>query len=159
MTTPNPSPPGQTKPRRSPADRGISTLDDLASLKYIVIFFVVAVLVGCASHQPKQQVVAPASSSFSHPTIIIVETNPVVYVAGEVMHPGRFIWTPDLALTNAISLAGGFTDFSDRQHLEIQRSHCDGTNMQIRYIRVEGLATNGLSLEQGDVVHVKRRIF
>jgi polysaccharide biosynthesis/export protein VpsN len=121
-------------------------------MKYLTTFFAVAVLAGCASHKPQQQVAAPASPLLSHRTVTIVETNPVVFISGEVLHPGRFMWTSGLTLTNAIVLAGGFTDFADKSQLQIR--HCNGTVEKYSYQQ-----TNSPLLEQSDVVHVGRRFF
>jgi hypothetical protein len=65
---------------------------------------------------PPSPPVEPAASSllpFFHQTVII-ETNHVVFVGGEVRNPVRMYWFEGLTLTNAIVLAGGFTDFADK---------------------------------------------
>ena len=36
-------------------------------------------------------------------------TERYIYVGGEVQHPGRIVWTPDLTLAKAVQAAGGFT--------------------------------------------------
>src|SRR5262245_34025307 len=94
-------------------------------MKHIVIIFAAVILTGCTTHtrQAEHPQAAPPSeaSPFKSRTITVVLTNPVVFVGGEVMHPGRYDWIPGLTLTNAIALAGGFTDFADRRQLEIRR--------------------------------------
>jgi protein involved in polysaccharide export with SLBB domain len=124
-------------------------------VKLIVILFAVVVVTGCASQSHQQPAVA-APTETSAPslfrTITIVETNPVVFVSGEVMHPGRFIWSPGLTLTNAIALAGGFTDFADRRGLEVRRP---GSIERYSYRQA---TTNSVLLERGAVVYVRRRL-
>jgi len=132
-------------------------------MRCIVTFLAVVVLVGCASqsrHSTQPQIAAPIEAlpnPFSPRIITVVLTNPIVWVSGEVMQPGRITWTPDLTLTNAIALSGGFTDFANKRWLEIRRSYWDGTNTQARSIQVVGIATNGILLERGDFVQVRRR--
>jgi len=125
-------------------------------VKFILTFFAGVVLAGCASHSHPQPAVAAPSAASPAPslffrTITIVETNPVVFVDGEVMRPGRFIWSPGLTLTNAIALAGGFTDFADRRRLEVRRP---GSIERYSYRQA---VTNNVLLDRSEVVHVRRR--
>lgn len=73
------------------------------------------------------------------------------------MYPGRIAWRPGLTLTKAIAIAGGFTDFADRKHLEIHRY--DGAVEKYNYHQPMSAATNNPSLNRGDVVYVGRRFF
>src|SRR5262249_60113043 len=84
----------------------------------------------------------------------IVLAKPVVWVSGEVVHPGMAAWTQGLALANAIAQCGGFTRFAERRRLEIRRGFCT----QHWHIEVLGPATNAIVLENCDVVKVSRRI-
>lgn len=43
------------------------------------------------------------------------------YVGGEVRSPGRFPWTEDITLFKAINTAGGFTDYANRNKIEVIR--------------------------------------
>lgn len=141
-------------------------------MKYIVTFLVVAVLVGCArrgGQAPQPQASAPAEPSVkpfptfepsAEPfplriTITVSSTNRAVYINGQVHHPGRLIWTPGLTLTNAIALAGGFTDFADRSRLEIR--HIGGAVEQYSYQQALSAGTNTPQLKCGDAVNVKSR--
>jgi polysaccharide biosynthesis/export protein VpsN len=45
----------------------------------------------------------------------------VLYVHGEVKMPGKVIWTSGLTVGKAISLAGGYTDYAGRSHIEVTR--------------------------------------
>jgi polysaccharide biosynthesis/export protein len=141
-------------------------------MKYIVTFLVVAVLVGCARRngqttQPQASVptepsVEPfptfepsAELSSRRITITVYSTNKLVFIAGQVHHPGRITWTPGLTLTNAIALAGGFTDFADTRRLEIRR--IGGTVEQYSYQQAVSAGTNTPQLKCGDAVNVKMR--
>ena len=141
-------------------------------MKYIVTFLAVALLVGCASRNGpslQPQAIAPAEHLIEpfptyepsaklasrRITITVSSTNRLVYIAGQVHHPGRLIWTPGLTLTNAIALAGGFTDFADRSRLEIR--HIGGAVEQYSYQQAVSAGTNTPQLKCGDVVNVKTR--
>jgi mannobiose 2-epimerase len=94
-------------------------------------------------------------------TITIVETNPVVFVSGEVMHPGHFVWTNGLGLTDAINLAGGFTDFARNSGPIVWVLHSDGTRVRYNFEKLVMSATNNPALKPGDIVEISvpRRIF
>jgi protein involved in polysaccharide export with SLBB domain len=129
-------------------------------MKHFVTFFAVAVLAGCASHKPQQQVTVP-SEIFPAPSLVhtttIVETNLVVFVSGAVVHPGHFVWTKGLGLTNAIYLAGGFTDFAQKSELVVL--HGDGSRKRYNFEQLVMNSTNNPPLEPYDVVAVPRRVF
>ncbi len=130
-------------------------------MKHFIIFFVVAMLVGCASHKQPQQEVAGPSEISPEPLLVhsipIVETNLVVFVSGAVVHPGHFIWTAGLGLTNAIYLAGGFTDFADKSRLVVL--HSDGSRERYNFKQLMMSSTNNPVLEPYDVVAVTRKVF
>lgn len=48
-------------------------------------------------------------------------TERYVYVGGEVAHPGRIIWTPDLTVTKAVQAAGGFTLYARETGIDLVR--------------------------------------
>jgi len=48
-------------------------------------------------------------------------TERYVYVGGEVVRPGRVIWTPDLTVAKAIQAAGGFTLYAKEGRVSLVR--------------------------------------
>jgi polysaccharide biosynthesis/export protein VpsN len=48
-------------------------------------------------------------------------TERYVYVGGEVGHPGRIIWTPDLTAAKAIQAAGGFSLYAKETAVNLVR--------------------------------------
>ena len=48
-------------------------------------------------------------------------TERYVYVGGEVVRPGRIVWTPDLTVTKAIQAAGGFTLYAKETRVNLVR--------------------------------------
>lgn len=50
-------------------------------------------------------------------------TERYVYVGGEIQHPGRIIWTPDLTAAKAIQSAGGFTLYAKETAVNLVRDN------------------------------------
>lgn len=48
-------------------------------------------------------------------------TERYVYVGGEVVRPGRIVWTPDLTVAKAIQSAGGFTLYAKETRVSLTR--------------------------------------
>ncbi len=48
-------------------------------------------------------------------------TERYVYVGGEVQHPGRVVWTPDLTVAKAIQSAGGFSLYAKETAVNLVR--------------------------------------
>ena len=131
-------------------------------MKFIIACLLVVVLVGCANHSRRQpQAVVqpkPVPSPLLNPNSALIPTNlETVYVAGEVMYPGRITWRPGLILTKAIALAGGFTDFADQRRLEVR--NLGGAVKDYDYHIVESAVTDYPLLKRGDYVRVGRRNF
>ncbi len=53
--------------------------------------------------------------------VSVAVTERYVYVGGEVIRPGRIVWTPDLTLTKAIQAAGGFTLYAKETRVSLIR--------------------------------------
>jgi polysaccharide export outer membrane protein len=48
-------------------------------------------------------------------------TERYIYIGGEVQHPGRIVWSPDLTLSKAVQSAGGFTLYAKETRVTITR--------------------------------------
>jgi polysaccharide export outer membrane protein len=53
--------------------------------------------------------------------VSVTVTERYVYVGGEVVRPGRVIWTPDLTVAKAIQAAGGFTLYAKEGRVSLVR--------------------------------------
>ena len=53
--------------------------------------------------------------------VAVSVTERYVYVGGEVVRPGRIIWTPDLTVAKAIQAAGGFTLYAKETRVNLVR--------------------------------------
>ena len=58
---------------------------------------------------------------YTNVDVSVSVTERFVYVGGEVVRPGRIIWTPDLTLTKAIQAAGGFTLYAKETRINLVR--------------------------------------
>jgi protein involved in polysaccharide export with SLBB domain len=79
-----------------------------------------------------------------------------LYVGGEVRNPGRFPWTEDTTLLKAISTASGFTEYANRQ--KVQLIH--GGKLDV--YNCEDLQRNPAKdppVRPGDTITVLRSIF
>jgi protein involved in polysaccharide export with SLBB domain len=50
-----------------------------------------------------------------------LKEQPTILINGEVLSPGRFVWSENMTLGDAIFLAGGFTEGADTTFIEIAR--------------------------------------
>src|SRR5437870_4512493 len=76
-----------------------------------------------------------------------------ILVFGEVLRPGRFSWTNGISLTNIIERAGGFTDFANREKIEVR----SGSRTQVcSYAVPMKTQTKNVMLSAGDGVYVPR---
>lgn len=81
----------------------------------------------------------------------------LVYVLGEVQHPGAFRLTPDMSFLDAFTQAGGVTDDASQDKIEVVRT-ATGTHREFRLKDlVAGPRELNLSLEEGDLIYVPKR--
>ena len=93
-------------------------------------------------------------------TVIVVETSPqVVYVTGEVNKPGPVALTGGhMSILQALSVAGGFTDFANKKDIRILRKGAAGMQT-LKFNYKDALDDDNkrepLQLQAGDTVVVK----
>jgi protein involved in polysaccharide export with SLBB domain len=78
-----------------------------------------------------------------------------VYVLGQVRTPGRYAFTEDMTIVEAVTLAGGFANLAERNYTIVTR----GTRripIPVEKI-MQGLASN-FPLQPGDIVYVPQSI-
>jgi polysaccharide export outer membrane protein len=91
-------------------------------------------------------------------TVIVVETVPqTIHVMGEVRAPGAQTLVGPLSILQALSAAGGFTDFANQKDIKILRKSSSGINTTLKFNYKD--AVNGsaqpLMLQAGDVIVVR----
>ncbi|MEW6601331.1 MAG: SLBB domain-containing protein [Nitrospirota bacterium] len=64
--------------------------------------------------------------------ILIVERNKTYFIYGESNRPGEYVLKEDLTVSNAISIAGGFTKWGSPSRVEIVRDADDGGKVKIK---------------------------
>lgn len=80
-----------------------------------------------------------------------------IYILGQVQDPGAYVMNPRIDITQALSIAGGFTAFADSDNIQVlRRSSGEQTVLSFDYGEVSSgrqLEQNVL-LESGDVIIV-----
>ena len=79
---------------------------------------------------------------------------PSIYVGGEVIVPGKYAWTNGMTLQDAVSAAGGFTDFA---HRRLRVTH-NGVTTVYRLGPSRTFTTNP-PVQVGDAIYSPRTIF
>ncbi|OJH34037.1 polysaccharide biosynthesis/export family protein [Cystobacter ferrugineus] len=91
-------------------------------------------------------------------TVIVREVNSTrVFITGEVAHPGAYPLRGRVSVLQAIALAGGFTDFADRDGIVVlRRQGAEGEPIPVSYSDLVEDAKNNepLSLRPGDTIVV-----
>lgn len=92
-------------------------------------------------------------------TVIVREVNSSrVFITGEVTHPGAYPLRGRVSILQAIALAGGFTDFADRDGIVVlRRSDANGNYIPVSYSELvdEPDKYEPLILRPGDTIIVK----
>jgi len=92
-------------------------------------------------------------------TVIVREVNSSrVFITGEVANPGAYPLRGRVSIIQAIALAGGFTDFADRDGIVVlRRSSQDGKYIPVSYSDLveEPEKFEPLILRPGDTIIVK----
>ncbi|MDB6168081.1 MAG: polysaccharide export protein [Verrucomicrobia bacterium] len=83
-------------------------------------------------------------------------TERFVYVGGEVTHPGRIVWTPDLTVSKAIQSAGGFTLYAKENKVNLMR---DQKAYDVNITLAQKNPQKDIHLMPGDSVQVPRSPF
>jgi polysaccharide biosynthesis/export protein len=92
-----------------------------------------------------------------HCAVIVLEARSKrFYIQGQVMHQGQFILDKDLYLTQAIPIAGGFTDFADIDSIIIIRTE-GGKRKRIKidYSRILKGKDEDILIRPGDNIFIQ----
>lgn len=95
---------------------------------------------------------------YTHATASITTLERFFSVGGEVKAPNRYVWTPGITVLRAISMSGGFTDYSRKGDVIITRAN---TRKQEHENCKDAIKKPELDLPiyPGDAVFVKKRIW
>jgi polysaccharide export outer membrane protein len=81
----------------------------------------------------------------------------LVYVLGEVKHPGAFRLTSTMTFLDAFSLAGGLTEDANDRKIEVVRSVSGAQREFTLNDLLDGPQHLNYALEEGDIIYVPRR--
>lgn len=90
-------------------------------------------------------------------TVIVTQVNaPKIYVLGSVTRPGPYLLRSDMSILQALSLAGGFTQFASPRSIKLVRG--TGLRQEVRKINYYNLLDDGGTenylLKPGDTIVV-----
>ena len=83
-------------------------------------------------------------------------TERFIYVGGEVAHPGRIVWTPDLTVAKAVQAAGGFTLYAKETKVNLVR---DQKAYDVNVTLAQRNPSQDVRLMPGDSIQVPRSPF
>jgi polysaccharide export outer membrane protein len=86
--------------------------------------------------------------------VIIVSKDDEFFVRGEVKREGRYSLTGAMTLVKAISVAGGYTEFADKNEAEIMRGD---ELLKFDMKRIHEGRDRDPPIKRGDIVNVRRR--
>jgi polysaccharide biosynthesis/export protein len=90
-------------------------------------------------------------------SVIVLQVNaPKIFVLGNVVRPGSYPLRGDVSVLQALSLAGGFTEFASRRRIRVVR--VDGSQQVVRIVNYYDLlgkdSRSNYSLRPGDTIVV-----
>jgi polysaccharide biosynthesis/export protein len=81
----------------------------------------------------------------------------LVYVLGQVQHPGAFRLTPDMSFLDAFTQAGGLNEDAQKEKIEIIRSST-GAHRELAFKDlIASPPSTNVALEEGDIIYVPER--
>jgi polysaccharide export outer membrane protein len=90
-------------------------------------------------------------------SIILQQINSYsIYILGEVRNPGKYVVKTGTSFLQAITLAGGFTEFASKNRIMIRRKleNNEETYMKIKYNDLLAGIQNNIMLKSGDTIVV-----
>lgn len=114
---------------------------------------------GRTTREIEADVAARLAATIASPmvTVVVKELHAGrVYVLGEVARPGMYPMRGRLTVLQALALAGGLTEFADRDDIVVLRPATGGGVRRLRFDYGEAVdGGDALDLEPGDTVVVK----
>jgi len=97
------------------------TIDDrgLISLPFIGALSAAGLSTAALSEKVRETYIS--KKIYTTVDVSVSVTERYVYVGGEVQHPGRIVWTPDLTVAKAIQAAGGFSLYAKESAVSLVR--------------------------------------
>jgi polysaccharide export outer membrane protein len=96
-------------------------------------------------------------SYFKYLTVTVTLPARFFTVSGEVRGPNRFAYVGRTYLTQAITIAGGFTDFAKKTN--IQLTHANGRQQRVNYKQAIQDSAFDPEIYPGDQIYVAKRLW
>ena len=120
-----------------------------------------------AGYEPEEishrlQELLKAKEILVDPTVVVVVEayrSKRVTLLGQVASPGSFPLSPNMTLTEAVSLAGGLSAVADRDSVYVTRKTADGTVTAEVSISDINEGAPDIPLQAGDRIFVNERVF
>lgn len=120
-----------------------------------------------AGYEPEEiaerlQELLKAKEILVDPTVVVVVEayrSKRVTLLGQVASPGSFPLSPNMTLTEALSLAGGLSAVADEDAIYITRKTADGTVTAVVSISEINEGSSDIPLQAGDRIFVSERVF
>ena len=85
--------------------------------------------------------------------ILVVQSAPMIYVSGEVGHPGAFPLEADMTVGQAVALGGGITPRGSQGRIRVTRKAPDGSVTVLKGV------TFNTKVQADDLIYVRQRLF
>jgi polysaccharide export outer membrane protein len=110
---------------------------------------------GKNSGELQQEIQARYQKYYRGLVVTVVSLDRFFYVGGEVKSPGRQPWVGALTVTQAIQVAGDFTDFANKKKVQLTRA--DGSTLTVNCVKALKDPKLDPRVMPGDKVSVPRR--
>lgn len=114
---------------------------------------------GLTATQLQEEISAGLAQYYKEPpqvSVLVQEVNSyAIYLLGEVRSPGRYVVKTGTTFLQALTLAGGFTEFAATNRIIIRRQNSESngeTAMSLRYKDIVGGQQGNVLLQPGDTI-------
>lgn len=114
---------------------------------------------GLTAEQLRGSIAESLQSYYKEPpqiSVILQQINSyAIYVLGEVRSPGKYVVKTDTTFLQAVTLAGGFTEFASKNRIVIRRregERLQESSMGIKYAEVIAGRQRNILLRPGDTI-------
>lgn len=114
---------------------------------------------GLTAEQLRDSIAAKLQSYYKEPPQISVMLQQInsyaIYVLGEVRSPGKYVVKTDTTFLQALTLAGGFTEFASKNRIVIRRRGDESSqesSMAVKYADVMDGRQSNVLLHPGDTI-------
>lgn len=116
---------------------------------------------GLTTEQLRVSIAEKLQSYYKEPpqiSVILQQINSyAIYVLGEVRSPGKYVVKTDTTFLQAVTLAGGFTEFASKNRIMVRRragERLQESSMGIKYADVLAGRQRNILLQPGDTIIV-----